>query len=84
MINKVVWVYIYMIKISGKMDESDTYNELNSNISIFVQEFLQTKHFFEFFYIQANEEIDKITEKFIYVVHSIGFQTFLYRHLKLS
>ena len=46
------------------MDKSDTYNGSSSNISFFfVQEFHQTKHFFEFFYIQTIEEIDKIMEK---------------------
>ena len=51
------------IKIRGKMDKSDTCNGFCINISFFIQEFLQTKHFFEFFYIQTLEEIDKITEK---------------------
>ena len=35
-----------MIKISRKMDKSDSYNRFSSNISFFIHEFLQTKHFF--------------------------------------
>ena len=34
-----------MIKINGKMDKSDTYNGFSSNISFFIQEFLQNDHF---------------------------------------
>ena len=37
-----------MMNINGKVDKSDTYNEFSSDISFFIQEFLQT---FEFFYI---------------------------------
>ena len=32
-----------MIKISGKMDKSGTYKGFRSNISFFIQEFLQTQ-----------------------------------------
>ena len=35
-----------MIKINEKTDTSDTYKEFSSDISFFIQEFLQTKHFF--------------------------------------
>ena len=56
-----VYIYIYthihgemvdfgetdkMIKISGKMDKSDSYKEFSIDISFFIQEFLQTKFFF--------------------------------------
>ena len=37
-----------MIKINGKMDKSDTYKEFSSDISFFIQESLQTKHFLSF------------------------------------
>ena len=37
------------MKISGKMDKSDTYKGFSSDISFFIQEFLQTKHFLIFF-----------------------------------
>ena len=33
-----------MIKISGKMDKSDTYKGFTSDISFFIQEFLISKH----------------------------------------
>ena len=39
-----------VIKISRKVDKSDTYKGLSSNISIFIREFLQTNHFLIFFY----------------------------------
>ena len=35
----------YMIKISGKMDKSNTYKGFGSNISFFIQVFPQTKDF---------------------------------------
>ena len=52
-----IYIYIYsrmvdvgesdkMMKISGKMDKSDTYKQFSSDISFSIQEFLQTKHFF--------------------------------------
>ena len=72
--NLYIYIYIYsemvdsdefdkMIRISGKIDKWDTYNGFSSNISFFIQEFLRTKHFLLVFYIQAIEEIDKITRK---------------------
>ena len=51
-----------MIKISGKVDKWNTYNEFGSNISFFKEELLQT-NFFEFYYISAIEERDKIMVK---------------------
>ena len=37
-----------VIKVSGKMDKSGAYKKFSSDISFFIQEFLQTKHFFSF------------------------------------
>ena len=54
-----------MIKISGKMDKSDTYKEFSNNISFFIQEFLQTKHFLSFSTFKHFEEIDKIIDKIL-------------------
>ena len=34
-----------MMKISGKMAKSDIYKESSSNISFFIQEIYQTRHF---------------------------------------
>ena len=39
-----------MIDISGKMDKSDSYKEFSTDILFFIQEFLQTEHFFQFLY----------------------------------
>ena len=54
-----VYIYIYIycemvdfgeskkkIKISEKMNKSETYNRFSSNISFFIRKFLQTKHLF--------------------------------------
>ena len=38
-------VFDKMIKISGKMDKSDTDKEFSSDILFFIQEFLQTNFF---------------------------------------
>ena len=46
------------------MSKSNTYKELSSSdILFFIPRISSDKTLFEFFYIQANEEIDKITEK---------------------
>ena len=56
--------YIYMIKISGKVDKSNSYNELNGNISFFINRRTSSEqnitikpvvsvwliHFFTYFY----------------------------------
>ena len=34
-----------MIKVSGKMEKSDTYKKFSRDISSFISKFLQTKHF---------------------------------------
>ena len=39
-----------MMKINGKMAKSDTYKEFSNDISFFIQQFLQTKHFFVLFF----------------------------------
>ena len=56
-----------MIKIRGKMDESDTYNRFSRNISFFIQEFLLIKHFLS---LSTFKQLKK------YEVHTISFQTF--------
>ena len=51
------YIYIYIIKISGKVDES---NAFTSNISFFILgRTSPDKIFMEFFNILAIEEIDK-------------------------
>ena len=52
-----------MIKISGKVDKSNTYNGFNNSISFFINRRTSSeKTFFEFFYILAIEKIDKLIE----------------------
>ena len=47
----------YMIKISGKVDKSNTYNGYSSNISFFIhRRRTSDKTVFEFFYILAIEK----------------------------
>ena len=49
-----------MIKISGKVDKSNTYNGFISNISFFIQGRTSSdKDFFKFFNILIIWEIDK-------------------------
>ena len=58
-----VCVCVCVIKISGKMSKPDSFKVFSHDISFFIQEFLQSKHFLKFFCIKAFEEIHKITEK---------------------
>ena len=52
-----------IIKLSGKVDKLNTYNGFSGNISFFIHGRMSSdKTFFEFFYILAIEEIDKIKE----------------------
>ena len=51
-----------MIKISGKVDSSNTINLLVIFHSLFTELF-QAEHFFEFFNIVAIEDIDEIKKK---------------------
>ena len=52
-----------VMKISGKVYKLNSYNGFSGNISSFILvENFQSKHFFEFFYIQPFEEINKIIE----------------------
>ena len=50
------------IKISGKVDKSNTYNEFNSDVSFFINKRTSlNKTFFEFFYILVtNGECKKV------------------------
>ena len=53
-----------MIKICGKMDKSDTYKGFSSSdISFFIQEFLQMKHFPFWVFLHLSNWGNKITEK---------------------
>ena len=53
-----------MLKKIRKVDKLNPYNGLSSNISFFIQgRTSSNKHFFEFFYISAIEEIDKTMVK---------------------
>ena len=46
-----------MIKMSGKVDKSNTYNGFTGNVSFFInRKTSPDKTFFAFFYILANEE----------------------------
>ena len=66
-----IYIYIYseevdlgesdkIIKVIGKMNKLDTFKGVSTDISLFIQEFLQTKHFL---IISAYGEIRKILEK---------------------
>ena len=67
--NKFIYIYIYiwkngesdkMIKISGKLDKSNTYNWFNDNISFFINRTSSDKTFFAFFYILAIQGVDEL------------------------
>ena len=45
---------VKMIKMSEKMDKSNTYNEFTGNISFFIHKTYSDKTFFEFSFILSN------------------------------
>ena len=56
----------------------------NTNDSIYYKSIVSTRlNVFKYCYVSLTIQLN-ISHLFTYVVHSISFQTFLYRHLELS
>ena len=58
-----VTIHTYMIKINGKVDKLKTYNGFSSNFVLYSRKNFFRLKFFEFFYILAIEEINKMMVK---------------------
>ena len=57
-----VCMYVCMLEICGSLDKSSRFRRCDSSFFYFMN-FFRLNHFLGFFYIQANKEVHKMTER---------------------